>query len=259
MKEVKMENKVCIVVIFAMLLAAITSRAEINPENVVGIWLMEEGSGSNLSDGSGNGHDGKIIGDVNWVDGKFGTALEFPGTLSDFVEVPTDSDLEITESITLMAWILTSEQVAADIVGKDDGSDRNYNIHVATSGKLFLNGGGRVAMPGTTPINDGQWHHVCGTWDGDTARIYVDGMEEASMPYGGPIDRSNVPVKIGLRGSGEGVDRIYKGIIDEVAIFNTGLSEEDIQNVMNNGLEQFTPVYPLGNMTTTWGQLKTGR
>ncbi len=250
---------VCLIFITSVLaLALLTtlSRAEIDPDTVVGIWLFDEGNGKEAKDSSGRGHNGKIIGDVLWVDGKFGTALDFPGNLTDCVEVGSTPDLQITDAITLMGWIKTTESVAADIVGKDDGSDRNYNIHVATSGKLFLNGGGRTAMPGTTPINDDAWHHVAGTWDGDAAIIYVDGEEEASSTFPGPIATSDVPVKIGLRGNGEGVDRVFRGVIDEVAIFNAALSGEDIQNLMLNGLQQLAPVHPGGNMATTWGWAK---
>ena len=243
--------------IFIAGLSVTFSWAEVDPATVLGIWLFDEGSGKEVRDVSGRGNNGEIIGNVTWVDGKSGTALEFPGTLEDHVSVESNPELEITDRITLMAWIQTTVTPSADIVGKDDGSDRNYNIHVANSGKLFLNGGGRVAMPGATSVVDGNWHHVAGTWDGDTARIYVDGVEEAATPYAGPIDTSDVPVKIGLRGNGEGVDRIFTGLIDEVAIFNVGLSEEDIRNLMNDGLGQLSPVEPYGDLVTVWGKLKS--
>jgi hypothetical protein len=247
----------CIMSVLALVLLTTLSWAEIDSRAVVGIWLFDEGSGEEAKDSSGRGHNGKIIGDVLWVDGKFGTALDFPGNLTDCVQVESTPAFQITDAITLMGWIKTTEAIAADIVGKDDGSDRNYNIHVATSGKLFLNGGGRTAMPGITPINDDDWHHIAGTWDGDIAIIYVDGEEEASSTFAGPIATSDVPVKIGLRGNGEGVDRIFRGVIDEVAIFNAALSGEDIQNLMSGGLRQLAPVRPGGKMATMWGWLKS--
>jgi hypothetical protein len=257
---VKLVYRTCIAIILTIGLAATFSSAEIDPNTVVGIWLLDEGSGKEAKDASGRGHNGEIIGDVIWVDGKFRTALEFPGTLTDCVEIESTPELQITDEITLMGWINTTVTPSADIVGKDDGTDRNYNIHVADSGKIFLNSGGeKCPLPGTTSVIDGQWHHVAGTWDGDTVRIYVDGVEEASSSFAGPIATSDVPVKIGLRGNGEGVDRIFTGVIDEVAIFNVALSEEDIQNLMVNGLEQLAPVEPHGSMATTWGQLKGER
>lgn len=248
---------ICMTIMLLIGLIATSSRAEIDPKTVVGIWLLDEGSGTKTRNASGQGHDGEIMGDVVWVEGKFGMALEFPGTLTDCVEIESTPELRITDQITLMGWINTTITPSADIVGKDDGTDRNYNIHVANSGKLFLNGGGRVAMPGNTSVIDGEWHHVAGTWDGNTARIYIDGVEEASNPFAGPIATSDVPVKIGLRGNGEGVDRIFTGAIDEVAIFNVGLSEEDIQHLMLNGLQQLAPVELYGNMATTWGKLRS--
>ena len=51
----------------------------------------------------------------------------------------------------------------------------------------------------------------------------------------------------------------YQGLIDEVALFNTALTEEDINKIMTGGLERsvgLTAVSPKGNLTTTWGEIK---
>ena len=47
---------------------------------IVGQWLLDETSGTVAKDTSGNGNDGEIIGKPNWVNGKFGKALELDGT-----------------------------------------------------------------------------------------------------------------------------------------------------------------------------------
>ena len=51
------------------------------------------------------------------------------------------------------------------------------------------------------------------------------------------------------------------GVVDEVAIFNVLLSEEDIQKVANGGLEgaiQTAAVKPVDKLTTTWADIKAG-
>ncbi len=46
--------------------------------DLVGMWLLDEGSGDVAADDSGNGHEGIIEGDVEWLaEGKFGSALNF--------------------------------------------------------------------------------------------------------------------------------------------------------------------------------------
>ena len=59
--------------------------AEINPESIVGIWLLDEGQGKSIKDSSGNGNDGKIIG-AKWTNGKLGKGLSFDG--KSHVEIP---------------------------------------------------------------------------------------------------------------------------------------------------------------------------
>ena len=59
--------------------------ANIDPESVVGIWLLDEGQGTTVQDTSGNENDGKIV-NAEWTEGKFGKGLEFDGI--SHVEIP---------------------------------------------------------------------------------------------------------------------------------------------------------------------------
>ncbi len=68
---------------------------------VVGVWLFDEGKGKTVRDASGNGHDGEIIGEVAWADGKFEKALEFDG---GHVLVPHDNVMNLRQW-TMTAWI----------------------------------------------------------------------------------------------------------------------------------------------------------
>ena len=56
------------------------SSAAFDPESVQGAWLFDENEGDEVLDSSGKEHHGSLTaGDVDWVDGKFGSALEFFG------------------------------------------------------------------------------------------------------------------------------------------------------------------------------------
>ncbi len=59
-----------------MLVPAVAAQAEVKPEDIAGIWLLDEGKGDFAEDASGNGHEGMVTG-AEWVDGKFGGGLEF--------------------------------------------------------------------------------------------------------------------------------------------------------------------------------------
>ena len=94
------------------------SAPDINSNSIVAIWLFDEGKGDTILDSSGNKHDGKIIGDVKWTDGKYKKALEFKGIATTRVEVPHDP------SLTLMEWTITAWA--------------NYSLHQEGIGQLSL-------------------------------------------------------------------------------------------------------------------------
>jgi hypothetical protein len=76
----------------------------IDKPSFAGIWLFDEGSGDVVRDISGNGNDGKLQGNPEWADGRFGKALDFNGS-TDYVDVPHSDSLSITGDITIVAWI----------------------------------------------------------------------------------------------------------------------------------------------------------
>lgn len=180
-------------------------------------------------------------------------ALDLPGTGTDYVEVPDHDDLRLTDAITLLGWVKKDEPgQGLDIVGKDDGARRDYNIHVPganNSGKTYLSG---TTAAGSTVITDGQWHHVAGTWDGSEIKLYIDGVEEGTAAFAGPISTSDVPVKIGFRGSGSPL----RAVVDEIAIFNRALTKDEINDIINTGLGVMLAVQPSGKVATTWASIK---
>ena len=79
------------------------SDAKVRTENMVGLWVFDEGNGKTANDSSGNKNHGKLMGDTKWVNGKFGKAVEFDGDM-DYVEVVHDKTLDITEELTIVTW-----------------------------------------------------------------------------------------------------------------------------------------------------------
>jgi hypothetical protein len=108
---------------------------------------------------------------------------------------------------------------------------------------------------GRTSLIDDEWHHMAGTYDGNFIKAWVDGVMEAQSGEQGEPDHPEAePLRIGA------VNGIpAKGIIDEVALFNVALEEEDIQDIMNNSLEnalQLIAVKPAEKLAVTWGSIK---
>ena len=65
--------------------------------------------------------------------------------------------------------------------------------------------------------------------------------------------------KIQLKSDDGVVGLFFVGVIDEVAIFNSILSEDDLQSIMERGLVKILgaeSVLPTNLMTITWAELK---
>ncbi len=71
--------------------------------SLVGLWHLDEGSGSIAADSSGRGNDGTMVGPT-WVPGRIGSALSFNGQ-SGRVEVVDNASLEPTAAVSGSAWI----------------------------------------------------------------------------------------------------------------------------------------------------------
>jgi len=236
------------------------SYAAINPETAVGIWLFNDSSGGTAVDSSGNGNDGAING-ATIVDGQFGNALEFDGA-DDNVDCGNDDSLDLTDAITIMAWAKLNEldQMAAILEKRDCGG--------GTNGYALLNGWGRNTYMELTnlplwiqggALEVDRWYHFAATWDSATgeASFYQDGTLVQSKNGAGTITVNTVSLLIGQRTGG--CTGNFSGTIDEVAVFNASLTEDDVADIMTEGLSEalgMAAVSPSGKLATTWASIK---
>ncbi len=84
---------ICFSFIIISLIFAGQSYAAVESENILGIWLLDEGNGDIAEDSSENGHDGTLINAPNWVNGNFGQALEFVS--GSYVDCGNDPALNV--------------------------------------------------------------------------------------------------------------------------------------------------------------------
>jgi len=233
------------------------SEGEIDPESIAAAWLFDEGKGKVAKDISGNDYDGELKKNPLWVDGKFNSALEFSG--GNYVEILDSSEnlpFGASEPFTITAWV--KNQGGGTVIGKFNGGVIGAYI-------VIVSGGGTVTfhretapwgLSGTKAVPQGKFGHVAATYDGAEMRIYVDGELDAKQDRGPQNTDSATPVLIGARFTGGAPSDFFAGTLDEVALFNVALSEEDIKSVMKNGLSPESAVSPSGKLTTTWGLLR---
>ncbi len=86
---------------------------------------------------------------------------------------------------------------------------------------------------GTAALTANTWAHLAVTYNGATMQLYVNGVQVASHAQTGAIATSTNPLQIG----GDSLyGQYFAGRIDEVRIYNRGLSVAEIQSDMNTAL-----------------------
>jgi hypothetical protein len=210
---------------------------------LVGWWKLDETSGRDVVDASGNGNVGKMInGEPQWQPsgGKISGALLFGGK-GNWVHVANESNFDCGAEVTVAAWIKVNrfDKEYQAIVTKGDSAwrlQRNQNndtLEFACSGLVIPSGNQWGSLYGSSSVNDGKWHHVAGVYDGQKMYLYVDGVVDALQPASGGINTNNQPVFIGE--NSEMTGRFWNGLIDDVRVYNYGLSEDRIKALYNEG------------------------
>jgi hypothetical protein len=250
-----------VVALFAAGVLTASSYAELDPETCVGVWLFDEDEGDIAADSSGKGNNGELTGGPAWVDGKFGGALEFDG--SSKVDCGDDDSLSITKTITVQAWVeFEGSPSSAIIISKYGVSGSGLSYMLVINGDGGAPGNASFYLGGwkhfKTQINDNDWHHLAATVSSGGIDLYVDG--ELDSHYGGvsSISVSTSTVTIGAPNSNNW-GASFRGVIDDAAIFDVALEEEDILTLMNKGLKE--SLYPSavdvsGKLTITWANIK---
>ncbi len=197
----------------------------------------------NAIDSFGTNH-GSECGDPCYVGGVFSQAISLDGA-GDYVDCGNDSVFDITDEITVAAWVNINivDEDWQIIVAKGDSAWRlstdqaEYRFHFAICGEPWEN-----LVSGSTEVNSGEWHHVCGTYDGGMIRLYVDGVLDANKVCTDEIPTNSYNVYIGE--NSEATGRYWDGLIDDVAIFDHALNTDEINQLRDLGGASF--ILPCG-------------
>lgn len=205
----------------------------IQNSGLVAAYGFNEGSGSTAADASGTGNAGTIVNPTWSASGRYGAALSFNGS-NRRVDVPNSSSLQLTTAMTLEAWVNPTTVTSAwrDVIYK--GND-NFYLSATTSsssrpagGAIVSGGYAEVFGAGALPVNT--WTHLTTTFDGAALRLYVNGALVSTVARAGTIATSTNPLQIG----GDSIfGQYFAGTIDEVRVYNTALSQTQIQADMN--------------------------
>ena len=210
----------------------VVSNTSQTPGGLVAAFGFNEGAGVQVTDASGQGNTGTISSATWSPAGKFGAALSFNGT-SSWVTVADAASLDLTSGMTIEAWVNPAVGTGwRTIVLKESAGGLAYAFYSANNASRpagFVHTNSDVGLNGTAAVALNTWTHLALTFDGSTLRMFVNGGQVSSMGVSGVATMSNGALRIG----GNAVwGEYFKGLIDEVRIYNRALSTAEIQTDM---------------------------
>lgn len=224
------------------------------PDNVTdGLVLYHKMSGSSgitsydmnlTSDNNGtltNMNIGLDNGSSGWnSSGKYDNTLQFDGS-DDYVDCGNDESLNLINALTIMAWIklngdYTSQQeIVHKLLYSSSSNNKGYGLNFGQTDNEFIfytmRDAGGSGLTSSISLSDDNWHFVVATHDGTTKKIYFDGVLDVSQAYGSPF---STPQGLGIGSTCTGTGTFFNGSIDEVRIYNCALTNDEINQTMNN-------------------------
>jgi len=216
-------------------------RVGVRPIGLVAHYKLD----GDLTDSSGNGHDGTLAGDPNfpvqYVVGPtgLGQAMLFDGTDGhQYVSIGSWNPSAATGQLSLSLWAKwdgpsTSWQ---GLMGKRNGGDWvssimmwYFELERDVWDVRFVQPGSGINSGELLPV--GQWTHLAVTFDGTTAKIHMNGavIDEGSFYFG---DDKNAAMQFGA--SVDGGANPFNGALDDVRIYDVALSADEVTALMSN-------------------------
>ena len=212
-----------------MIVLTIFWNTQLFGQNPIGNWKLDENTGIIAGDDSGNNVNGTISG-AQWTSGYSGSALSFDG-IDDYIYIPYNLILRPTDAITIEAWIYPTDVTrpklmqfidcyeyggyAMGINGKGPTQEAGFGLNIE---------GTNTGVFSTTKLQNNQWYHIMGTYNGTEMIIYVNGIKETSLSVTGKIRYWDQPYPQGigaaLAQNSAHYNYFYKGKIDEVKIYD---------------------------------------
>jgi glucose/arabinose dehydrogenase len=203
-------------------------------------WRLGESSGSTAADASGNGRAGSYLnsptlGAPGALSGDSNSSVGFNGT-SQYVQVPYNAALNPAR-VSVESWVYPtggSGAFRSVLTSRDYSASgpmaRGYTLYAADNNtwQFWLGTGSAFVKLFGPAVTLNSWTHLVATYDGTTARLYVNGALAASSALAYSPNAAR-PLRIGAGRTETAADYFFPGRIDEVALYGTDLSAARVQ------------------------------
>ena len=198
----------------------------VDPPGMMVSWWPGDGNAIDIQ----GSRTGTLVGGATFASGEVAQAFSFDGN-NDSVDLGTSNLLGGATQITIDAWVYpTGFPDYQGIIYPGPTNIWWIQLLPSAQVRFAINNSASGAADSTNTIPANQWTHLALTWDGTTARLYINGVQDpTTLAASGAIpDDSGNTKAIGSRG---GIDQFFNGLIDEVEIFDRALSAEEIQAI----------------------------
>jgi hypothetical protein len=215
-------------------------------DGLIGYWPFDQ-SGTSSPDYSGN-HNNAAAPAGSWTAaGEVGGALDLTSASYLAVGTPGSASVNtINSSVSIAAWIVPQAAGAAHTIMSRVINVGYWKLTQNNTGALTFTAGTRVVAAPSIPGDGTKWVHVAATYDGTTARLYVNGAQVATATFGaislvgGGADGGPGGYGPDIGGTYDNIMAydvdIYYGRMDEIVLYNRGLTAVEVDALARGAL-----------------------
>jgi hypothetical protein len=152
----------------------------------------------------------------------------------------------VTDQVTVAGWMLVDGTVNqyATVISRQIGTGFGQHYHLSLTATLHpglyitTTTGGQLDIVASVVVPAQTWVHLAGTYDGNTARLYLNGAEVNSGAISGPFATETNPVVLGGNGNGTSfaVSEMIPGQLDDVMLYRRALAADEIARIEGGAL-----------------------
>ena len=211
---------------------------------VVGVWHLDEGSGSIAYDETGNNNDGTLYNgtqvssqEPTWASScKSENCLVFDGS-NDYVDYGNNQSLNPTNEITVETWVkwanFYSDTAGHAMISKSNYGTNGYMLYQSTGSpynrvSYFIFTDSLHSNVSQSTLSTDTWYHIVMTYDDSNIKLYINGSLDSSIPATGSIYWGGTVKNFLIGSTYNSSESKFNGTIDEVKIYNRALSSEEV-------------------------------